>query len=125
MREITQASTSFKNYVLSFENVLEILILVGYIGYQISLLKCPLASIHFGAWTVIFSWFEMTLLLGRFPSIGIYIYMSTNVFITLSIFLMVYSPVLIAFATAFYILLPWGHSKIFKNFILENCIGNK
>ena len=108
MREITQASTSFKNYVLSFENVLEILILVGYVGYQISLMTEPLSSIHFGAFTVVFSWIEMTLLLGRIPSIGIFIYMSTNVFKTLSIFLLVYSPVVIAFATAFFILMENG-----------------
>ena len=48
----------------------------------------------------------MIMLLGRVPSIGIYIHMSLNVLKTLSVFLIVYSPLLIAFAATFFILLP-------------------
>ena len=54
------------------------------------------------------------LMLGRIPSIGIYIFMSLNILKTLGIFLMVYSPLLIAFAATFYILLPSKPS--FTNF---------
>ena len=48
----------------------------------------------------------MTLLLGRIPSIGIFIYLSVSIMKTLVVFFLVYSPVLIAFALTFHLLLP-------------------
>ena len=106
VREFWQAKCNFKRYVESRENYLELSILIGMIGYLVALMKYPLYSIHFGAWIVLLSWFEMMLMLGRIPSIGIYIYMSVNVFKTIIAFILVYSPLLIAFGTSFYILLP-------------------
>ena len=48
----------------------------------------------------------MTLLLGRIPSIGIFIFLLYDVLRTLIIFFLVYLPLLMAFAFIFYLLLP-------------------
>ena len=114
IREFWQAKTYWKHYKKSWENVLEIVILLSGVAYLISLTIYPLYSSHFAAWTVFLSWFEMLLMLGRIPSIGIFIYMSTYVLKTLSVFLMVYSPLLIAFGATFHILLP--NKTSFSNF---------
>ena len=114
IREICQACMNFKRYITSLENILELTILFGVLGYFISLLTYPLASVHFGAWTVVLSWIEMTYLLGRIPTIGLFIYMAVHVLRTISVFLMIYTPILIAFATAFFILLPNADS--FNNY---------
>ena len=60
----------------------------------------------FGAMALFLAWMEMSLILGRLPSIGLYIFMSVNVFKLLVKFLSVYSIVLIGFACAFTIILP-------------------
>ena len=48
----------------------------------------------------------MTLLIGRFPSIGIYIFMGVHVIRVLLVFAVVYSTALVAFAIALHLLLP-------------------
>ena len=114
IREFWQAKTYWKHYIKSWENVLEIVILLSGVAYLVSLTNYPLYSSHFAAWTVFLSWFEMMHMLGRIPSIGIFIYMSIHVLKTLSVFLMVYSPLLIAFGATFHILLP--NKTSFSNF---------
>ena len=83
-------------------------------GYLVSLTINPLYSIQFGACIVLLSWIELMLMFGRIPSVGIYIFMSLNILKTLGRFLIVFSPLLIAFAATFYILLPSQPS--FTNF---------
>ena len=51
IREFFQAKSYWKHYVKSRENILELMILIGGLGYFISLMINPLYSIHFGAWT--------------------------------------------------------------------------
>ena len=67
---------------------------------------------HIGSITVIFAWLDLTLLLGRLPSTGIFIYMALNVLKTVAIFLMLFFPILVAFSVSFFILLPKAESHI-------------
>ena len=106
IREFWQAKSYWKHYINSGENWFENLILISGIAYFVSLMINPLYSIHFGAWVVWLSWIELVLMLGRIPSIGIFIYMSIYVVKTLSVFLVVYFPLFLAFAATFHILLP-------------------
>ena len=114
MREICQASLNIKRYFTSMENIFELTIMIGVFGYFISLLTYPLASVHFGAWTIIFAWIEMTYMLGRISNIGLFIYMVVHVLKTIIKFLLIYTPILLAFATAFFILLP--NTESFHNY---------
>ena len=63
-------------------------------------------AIHFGAWAVFFGWWELTLLFGRIPTIGIFIYLSLDVLKTLVGFFILYLPALMAFGFLFHLLLP-------------------
>ena len=66
------------------------------------------------AWIVVCTSVELFILLGRLPAIGIYIYMSLSVLKTVVLFVIIYSPVLLGFTTAFYTL---RHTKdSFENY---------
>ena len=70
-------------------------------AYLCSLFTSVPHSYHLGAFAVFMAWINMTFLLGRFPQIGIYIYMSVHVIKVLLLFLCVYATCLLAFAFAF------------------------
>ena len=59
----------------------------------------------FAAIAMFFAWWEMTMMLGRVPSVGMYTYMSTQVIRQLLTFFAVYSPTLFAFALTFHLLM--------------------
>eukprot|EP00092_Neocalanus_flemingeri_P002050 GFUD01002188.1.p1 GENE.GFUD01002188.1~~GFUD01002188.1.p1 ORF type:complete len:420 (+),score=70.79 GFUD01002188.1:79-1260(+) len=69
----------------------------------------------FGAVAMLFAWLEMTLMLGRIPSIGMYTYMSTQVIHQLVKFFMVYMTSLFAFAIALHLLLARDYDGVFDN----------
>ncbi len=88
------------------ENWLEALLLLLTIAYVFCLLMDARSAAHLGALSVFLAWIDMTLLIGRVPAIGIYIYMSVHVIRLILLFFLVYSTTLVAFALAFYLLLP-------------------
>ena len=59
---------------------------------------------HVVAWLMLATWLELTLMVARLPSVGIYIYMLVRVAQRLVGFLLVYSPLLVAFALSFCVL---------------------
>ena len=91
IRELLQAIFSWKSYSRSRENLMEFCIVVGTASYLIALNFNIPVSRHLAAWSVFFGWIEMTMLIGRFPSIGIYIYMSVHVIKILLLFVLVSS----------------------------------
>ena len=107
LREAVQVlTTGLKTYLQSKENILELVIIVTTMLTLICLFISRNVAIHLAAWGLFFSWFDLTLMLGRFPTIGIFIYMAMNVVKTLAIFLFVYLPLLLAFTFTFHVLLP-------------------
>ena len=111
-REVSQAVVNFSFYIWSPENWLEAGIISLSVIYMILLDFQKDYAVHFGAWAVFLGWWELTLLLGRIPTIGIFIYLSVSVMKVLAIFFIVYSPVLVAFALIFHILLPSNETFI-------------
>lgn len=106
-REMMQAVYSWRSYCRSLENLLEQVMIWSTILYLIALWIGPrIANLHLASWSVFLAWVEMTLMIGRSPRVGIYIYMFTNVIRALMRFLLLYSPTIIAFAIAFHLLLP-------------------
>ena len=66
-------------------------------------------SLEISAISIFLAWFNLVLLLGYIPTVGIYIYMFINVSKTLLFFILIYLPALIAFALCFYVLAPDEH----------------
>ena len=116
LREVLQMSLGLRKYFLSKENLIELTVLICFVTYLIITLAVPDAeSVEqvLGAIALFLGWIEMTMLIGRFPSIGIYTYMSTQVIRQLLTFFSVYFTTLVAFALCFHILLP--RSRAFEN----------
>ena len=106
IREVVQVMMNFKTYISSFENLMEALIMILTMMNMTLMFFNKDVAIHFGAWAVFFGWWELTLLLGRIPTIGIFIYLSLDVLKTLIVFFLLFLPALMAFAFTFHLLLP-------------------
>ncbi|XP_037091953.1 transient receptor potential channel pyrexia-like [Pollicipes pollicipes] len=104
IRETFQLLYSWRLYVRSVENWLELVIIVLNSALLIGHNSYGGWVHHTVAWLMLTVWLEMTLMVGRFPSIGIYIYMFVRVAQKLVGFLLVYSPLLVAFALSFQVL---------------------
>ena len=106
-REFLQLKSAPRKYFRSKENILEVVTLLCTwiylslvplgLGYEIEQVFAVIA--------VFFAWIEMSMLIGRFPSIGIFAFMMFQVLNQLIKFLAVYITTLIAFAHAFHLLL--------------------
>ncbi|XP_076033849.1 transient receptor potential cation channel subfamily A member 1 homolog isoform X1 [Oratosquilla oratoria] len=60
---------------------------------------------HMASISSLFAWIELMVLLGRFPSVGVYILMFSHVAKSLLTFLMAFLPLLIGFTVAFHVLM--------------------
>ena len=98
---------SSKNYFRSKRYIFEIMVLIFTLGYLLGIFLLPRSvNLHLGAWSVFYAWINMTILLGHFPGVGVYLFMFTYVTKAIISFLMIYLPLLIAFGFGFYLLLP-------------------
>ncbi|KAF0295463.1 Replication factor C subunit 3 [Amphibalanus amphitrite] len=61
---------------------------------------------HLGALSVIICWFELMMLVGRLPRLGLYIHMFSKVLRDFFQFLLAYASLVIGFAVAFAVLFP-------------------
>lgn len=113
VRETIQAIANPKGYLEDPENFLQLSIIGSVLAYIGFLLYYVDMAAHFGAFGVFLAYIDVTLMIGRSPSIGLYIYMALHVVKLLLILLSVYSTTLLAFAIAFHILLP--NNKVFQN----------
>ena len=118
LREMSQFYSNPHRYVLDKENWLEIVMLALTAGYLATLLSNPIASPHLGALSLLSAWADFALLIGRFPSIGIYIYMSIHIMKKIVPILLSFLPILFGFAASFHILIPDSNS--FDNIFISN-----
>ena len=119
VREMMQLWSKKSRYFRSKENLLECSILLSSLLYLLCIaltgkVVCESEQAA-GAIALFLAWFEMSLMIGRLPSVGIYIYMSVNVIKQLLKFFSVYFTILMAFACSFSIILP--KSPTFENLI--------
>ncbi|XP_032521667.2 transient receptor potential channel pyrexia isoform X2 [Danaus plexippus] len=112
-KEIFQACLDYSAYIRQWENWLQILIIIG-----VFLCTIPTWYMHNGAaitntsnWqhdvaaiTIFFCWLELMMIIGRFPTFGLYVQMFTTVTVNFATFLMAYSCLLMAFGLAFSVL---------------------
>ena len=105
-REVIQMLQTRLRYLKDYENLIEMLMIGCSLAYLITLYTNYVMAPHFGASAVLLAWMDLTLLTGRFPAIGIYVYMSVHVTIMLVAFLLFYATFLLGFTFAFHLLLP-------------------
>lgn len=100
LRELFQFGVSPLKYLISFENWLEMgLILVSYI-----VLFCGASTPQIAAIAILLSWTELVLLIGRHPSLSTNIEMFKVVCTNFLKFLAWYSLLILAFALSFFLL---------------------
>ena len=109
LRELLQMFVSIKRYFASFENLLEIAIIVlATVILCNEAETCGELNRHFGAIVIVLSWAELIVLVGRHPKLteyNIYVTMFLKVLKTFLFFITWYSLFIIAFGLGFYILL--------------------
>ena len=93
------------NYILSLENVLELIIFVCAVAFIVaSHYNIEMAN-HFSAWMIFLVWCDLMLYTGRFHVIGKYVFMSLHVIQILMMGLFAYLPIFLAFTFGYYIML--------------------
>ena len=117
LRELLQMWENGLHYFRELDNWLEVSILGCTVAYLICVYTDPIVAPHFGAVAVLFAWIEMTFLIGRIPTVGIYVYMIVHVIKMLFVLLAFFCFILVGFAVAFHILLPRQQS--FKNPVIS------
>ncbi|KAJ2953216.1 hypothetical protein O0L34_g793 [Tuta absoluta] len=112
IKEIFQACLNWSAYIRQWENWLQIMIIAG-----VFLCAVPYREISDGlhgrtsgwqhdiaAITIFFCWLELMMIIGRFPTFGLYVQMFTTVTVNFATFLLAYSCLLVAFGLAFSVL---------------------
>lgn len=93
-----------KSYIRSFENYIQILLLIAsWMFITLSSTNVELA-LHACAWMIFFVWIDLTMYLGRFRKIGKYVFMSVDVIKTICLCLVAYCPCFFAYSFGFYVL---------------------
>ena len=108
LRELSQLINSWRSYFKDKENWIECALLI-FSGLYMGLLfryNVNRAIIHhLGSWSLFFAWIDVTLLIGRFPSIGTTIHMCFQVVKSVLFLFVIFFPVILAFAFSFHVLL--------------------
>ncbi|GLH00759.1 Transient receptor potential cation channel protein painless [Gryllus bimaculatus] len=117
LREFFQLIVAPKHYIYSLENYLEILLLVfcGFVLFHPSV--GPRTRPHLSAITILLSWAELVLLIGRHPRLSTNIEMLKTVSMNFLKFLAWYSLLIFAFALSFYSLFRSSTEE--DNFFLD------
>lgn len=110
-KEIFQACLDWSAYIRQWENWLQWLIIIGVFLCTAPSWSNSEVETNTSNWqhdiaaiTIFFCWLELMMILGRFPTFGLYVQMFTTVTVNFATFLMAYSCLLIAFGLAFSVL---------------------
>ena len=119
VREIMQFIQGWRAYLKSNENWMEVTLILISGLFLLTMFFSSISIVlkqHLGSWALFFGWIEVTLLIGRFPLVGVLIHMSLQVIKQLLVCMLIFFPVMIAFGLAFHVLLR-------SNPEFENSIG--
>ena len=106
-REGTLTGDAVNAFMREVEKYLDLLLLVIASAFLISPLFSSVSVVtHLAAFSIILVWLRVTVMIGWFPTFGVYIHMSVYIFHSMVIFFSLYIFTLIGFAIALYILLP-------------------
>ena len=122
LREMIEFASKGTKHFKTKENWFQFFILTVSVAYLILLsisgdYICAYEQ-YLGSLTLLLAWIEMTFMIGRIPSVRIYIIMSYKVFKQLITVFSFYSTTMFAFACAYTIILP--QSIIFENLLTSS-----
>ena len=110
VREATQAYSNLRRYITDIENWMEIVMLAMAIAYLGTLVFALNISPHFGGLSILLAWLDFFFMLGRFPSVGHYIFMIWTVTKMILRFVLIFISIVVGFACSFHLLLPSTNS---------------
>ncbi|XP_046388804.1 transient receptor potential channel pyrexia-like [Ischnura elegans] len=110
LKEMFQVAHGFVQYAKHWENWLQLLIILCVyashgLGHKNVCDITPLQH-HVAALGIAFTWTDLMVLIGRFPTFGVYVQMFTTVSINFSKFLLAYCCLLIGFGLGLGVLFP-------------------
>jgi len=119
LRELGQLIAYRKEYIMSQENWLELLLLVVTFTSCSGVVDSSEGNRHLFAIAILLGWFELVLILGRLPQLSVQIEMFKKVSLTFLEFMAGYIVLILAFAFSFYILFEEnaevGDAALFSN----------
>merc|ERR1711892_243118 len=122
IKEILTVIFFWNHFIHNKENILWIALLNIVTIYSFTVSNRSLIqeefSLQLGTAAIFLSWIYITFVIGRFPSVGIYILMVKKVSKVLILFLLLFSCSLVAFALSFHLILNGdGHEDPLASFI--------
>ena len=119
IREVSDICTLKFSYFTACENYLQILIIASTSMFIFIAHSNVEFATHAAAWAILFTWIDFTFQLGRLNNMGEYLFMVVTVGKKCLVFLLLYLPVMIAFAFGFNILMHQvpSYSGFFSSFI--------
>ncbi|XP_034250301.1 transient receptor potential channel pyrexia [Thrips palmi] len=103
-KEAFQLAHGFRAYVRHWENWLQLLIVVSVFLCDIPSGRVSSWQHHMAALGIFLTWLELMMIVGRFPTFGLYVQMFTTVAVNFSKFLLAYCCLLFAFGLSFAVL---------------------
>ena len=90
LRNVGLLIFKFKSMVYEVENWVDMLMCILVLGTLITSRIDIVESTHVGSFSVITLWLRITFLIGRYYTLGVYIYMSNYIFLNLAMFFTLY-----------------------------------
>ena len=94
VRKIGLLIFKFKGVVRDSENWIDVLMCLLVLGTQITSQIDSVVFTHIGSCSIITVWMMMTFLIGKYYTLGVYIYMSSCILINLAMFFALYMTTL-------------------------------
>ncbi|KAG8240318.1 hypothetical protein J437_LFUL000793 [Ladona fulva] len=127
-KEIFGIAHGWVQYITNWENWLKLLIVISvfacYGSGHYEYASITMAQHHIAAIGIVLAWAYLMVIIGRFPTFGVYIQMFTTVAINFSKFLFAYCCLLVGFGLALGVLLPnfpsfeYPYLSLLKSFIM-------
>ncbi|CAL4121981.1 unnamed protein product, partial [Meganyctiphanes norvegica] len=109
IKEAVQLFISWRSYITSFKNILEMAIVI--LTFILLFLRLePLDQQHISAWLILFSWTNFILILGCHPKLAIYITMFRKVSRNFIKFIILFSCMILAFSFSFYLVFQFDEN---------------
>ena len=106
IRELIQMLYNWSHWKRSYEDIIDLCLVVITALYVVGVYAFPVSTLKgFAAWSTFGGWMKVIFMIGRLPSYGKYVHMLGVVSKMIVGYLLIYSPGILAFSFAFYILL--------------------
>ena len=106
IRELIEMLYNWSHWKRSYEDIIDLCLVVITALYVVGVYAFPVSTLKgFAAWSTFCGWMKVIFMIGRLPSYGKYVHMIGVVSKMIAGNLLIYSPGILAFSFAFYILL--------------------